>query len=50
VGIGYKPLQSANYHDSHSHSYEQSGVLAGLVGFGMVCIGYVWLGNHSGQL
>jgi hypothetical protein len=41
VGIGYKPLQSVNYHDSHAHSYEWSGVLRGLVGFGMVWIGYV---------
>jgi hypothetical protein len=27
VGIGYKPLQSVNYHDSRAHSYERSGVL-----------------------
>jgi hypothetical protein len=50
VGIGYKPLQGVNYHDSHAHSYEQSGVLTGLVGFGMVWIGYVCMGNRSGQL
>jgi hypothetical protein len=41
VGTGYKPLQSVNYHDSHTHGYERSGVLAGLVGFGMVWIDYV---------
>jgi hypothetical protein len=28
VDIGYKPLQSVNYHDSHAHGYERSGVLA----------------------
>jgi hypothetical protein len=50
VGIGYKPLQSVNYHDSRAHGYEWSGVLTGLVGFGMVLIGYVWMGNRSGQL
>jgi hypothetical protein len=50
VGIGYKPLHSVNYHDSRAHGYERFGVLAGLVGFGMVCIGYAWMGNHSGQL
>jgi hypothetical protein len=50
VGIRYKPLQSVNYHDSHAHGYEWSGVLTGLVGFGMVWIGCVWLGNHSGYL
>jgi hypothetical protein len=36
VGIGYKPQQSVNYHDSCAHGYERSGVLIGLVGFGMV--------------
>jgi hypothetical protein len=50
VGTGYKPLQSVNYHDSCALSYEQSGVLTGLVGFEMVWIGYVWMGNCSGQL
>jgi hypothetical protein len=50
VGTGYKPLQSVNYHDSRAHGYERSGVLAGLVGFGMVCIGFVLLVNCSGQL
>jgi hypothetical protein len=50
MGIGYKPLQSVNYHDSHALGYERSGVLTGLVGFEMVWIYYVWMGNHSGQL
>jgi hypothetical protein len=50
MGTGYKPLQSVNYHDSHALGYEWSGVLKGLVGFEMVWIGYVWMGNHSGQL
>jgi hypothetical protein len=50
VGKGYKPLQSVNYHDSHAHGYEWSGVLTRLVGFMMVWIGYVWMGNRSGQL
>jgi hypothetical protein len=50
VGTGYKPLQSLNYHDSRALSYEHSGVLTGLVGFGMIWIGYVWMGNCSGQL
>jgi hypothetical protein len=50
VGIGYKPLQSVNYHDSRALGYEQSRVLTGLVGFEMVWIGYVWMGNRSGQL
>jgi hypothetical protein len=50
VGIGYKPLWSVNYHDTCAHGYERSGVLAGLVGFGMVWIGYAWMGNHNGQL
>jgi hypothetical protein len=36
MGTWYKSLQSVNYHDSHAHGYEQSGVIAGLVGFGMV--------------
>jgi hypothetical protein len=48
VGIGYKPLQSVNYHDSRAHGYERSVVLIGLVGFGMVWIGYVWMGHRSG--
>jgi hypothetical protein len=48
VGIGYKPLQSVNYHDSRAHGYERSVVLIGLVGFGMVWIGYVWVGHRSG--
>jgi hypothetical protein len=34
VGTGCEPLQSVNYHDSHAHGYDPSGVLAGLVGFG----------------
>jgi hypothetical protein len=50
VGIGYKPLQSVNYHDSRALGYERSGVLIGLVGFEIIWIGYVWMGNHSGQL
>jgi hypothetical protein len=50
VGTGYKPLQSVNYHDSHALGYERSGVLTRLLGFGMVWIGYVWMGNCSGQL
>jgi hypothetical protein len=50
VGTGYRPLQSVNYHDSCAHGYERSGVLTGLVGFEMVWIGYVWMGNHNGQL
>jgi hypothetical protein len=50
VGTWYKPLQSVNYHDSHALGYERYEVLTGLVGFDMVWIGYVWLGNHSGQL
>jgi hypothetical protein len=28
-------MQSVNYHDSRAHGYEQSGVLVGLVGFGL---------------
>jgi hypothetical protein len=40
MGTGYKPLQSVNYYDSRAHSYERSGVLAGLVGFGMLWISY----------
>jgi hypothetical protein len=39
LGTGYKPLQSVNYHDSRALGYERSGVLTGLVGFGMVWIG-----------
>jgi hypothetical protein len=27
VGTGCKPLHSVNYHDSHAHCYEQSGIL-----------------------
>jgi hypothetical protein len=50
VGTGSKPLWSVNYHDSHAYGYERSGDLTGLVNFGMVWIGYVWMGNHSGQL
>jgi hypothetical protein len=50
VGTEYKPLQSVNYHDSRALDFERSGVLTGLVGFEMVWIGYVWMGNHSGQL
>jgi hypothetical protein len=50
VGVGYKPLQSVNYHDSRALGYERSRVLTGLVGFEMVWIGYVWMGNRSGQL
>jgi hypothetical protein len=41
VGTRYKPLKSVNYYDSHAHGYEWSGLLAGLVGFGMVWFGYV---------
>jgi hypothetical protein len=50
IGIVYKPLQSVNYHYSRAHGYERSGVLARLVGFRMVWIGYDWLVNCSGQL
>jgi hypothetical protein len=50
VGIGYKPLQSVNYDDSRALGYEWSRVLTGLVGFKMVWIGYVFIGNRSGQL
>jgi hypothetical protein len=50
VGIAYKPLQSVNYHDSRALGYERSGVLTGLVEFEMVWIGYVWMGNRSGEL
>jgi hypothetical protein len=50
VGTRYKPLQSVNYHDSRAHDYDRSGVLTRLVGFEMVWIGYVWMGNRSGQL
>jgi hypothetical protein len=50
MGTGYKPLQSVNYLDSCALGYERSGVFAGLVGFGMVWIGYVWMVNRSGQL
>jgi hypothetical protein len=41
VDTGYKSLQSVNHHDSRAHGYEWSGILTGLVGFGMVWIGYV---------
>jgi hypothetical protein len=50
VGTGYKNLQSVNYHDSRAHSYERSVVLTGLVGLGLVWIGYFSMGNSSGQL
>jgi threonine/homoserine efflux transporter RhtA len=50
MGTGYKPLQSVNYYDSRAHGYERFGVLTGLVDFGMVWIGYLWMGNCSGQL
>jgi hypothetical protein len=50
VGTGYKPLQSVNYDDSRALGYEWSGVLTRLVGFEMVWIGYVWMGNCCGQL
>jgi hypothetical protein len=50
MGTEYYPLQSVNYHDSRAHSYERSRVIAGLVDFGMILIGYVWLVNCSGQL
>jgi hypothetical protein len=50
MGTGYKPLLSVNYHDSHALGYERSGFLTGLVGFEMVWMGYVWMGNHSGKL
>jgi hypothetical protein len=33
MGIGCKPLQSVNYHDSRALGYERSGVIVGLVGF-----------------
>jgi hypothetical protein len=49
----YKPLQGVNYHKplhDTNLDYEQSGVLARLVGFGMVLIYYVWLGNQSRYL
>jgi hypothetical protein len=47
VGTGHKPLQSVNCYNSRAHDYEWSGILAGLVGFGMVLVGYVWLVNLS---
>jgi hypothetical protein len=50
VGTGYKPLQSVNYRDRCALGYEWSVVLTWLVGFEMVWIGYVWMGNRSGQL
>jgi hypothetical protein len=50
MGIGYKPLQSVNYYDSHALGFERSRVLTELVGFEMVWIGFVRMGNHSGQL
>jgi hypothetical protein len=41
VGIGYKPLQSVNYHDSRALGYKRSGVLTGLVGWlGLVMSGW----------
>jgi hypothetical protein len=49
VSIGYKPLQSVNYHDSRAHKYKRSGILAGLVVLGWFWIGYVWLVNHNGN-
>jgi hypothetical protein len=36
MDIGYKFLQSVNYHDSRALGYERSRVLTGLVGFEMV--------------
>jgi hypothetical protein len=33
MGIGYKPLQIINYHDSRAHNYEWSEIHVGLVGF-----------------
>jgi hypothetical protein len=50
MGSRYKPLHSVNYHDSLALGYERSRVLTGLVGFEIVWIGYVWMGNRSGQL
>jgi hypothetical protein len=50
MGIVYRPLQSINYHGSRALGYEWSGVLTGLAGFRMAWIGYVWMGNCSGQL
>jgi hypothetical protein len=50
VGTGYKHLQSVNYHGSRALGYEQTRVLTGLVEFEMVWIGYVWMGDRSGQL
>jgi hypothetical protein len=44
VDTGYKPLQSVNNHDSCAHGYEWSGILIGLVGFGMVWFGLVMSG------
>jgi hypothetical protein len=41
MGIGHKPLQSINYYNNHAHGYKWSGILAGLVGFGMVLVGCV---------
>jgi hypothetical protein len=49
MGTGYKPLQSVNYYDSRAHGYKRSRVLIGLVGCGMVYIGYVWLGITLGS-
>jgi hypothetical protein len=43
-------MQSVNYHDSRALGYERSRVLTGLVGFGIVWIGYVWMRNRNGQL
>jgi hypothetical protein len=36
VGKDVQPLQSINYHDSHSHGHERHGPLTRLVGFGWV--------------
>jgi hypothetical protein len=44
MGTGYKPQQNVNFHDIHARGYERSGVLIGLVGFGMVWIGLVMSG------
>jgi hypothetical protein len=45
MGIRYKHVQSVNYHDSHAHGYERSGVHTRLVGFGMI-----WIGCLDGKL
>jgi Na+/melibiose symporter-like transporter len=46
MGTGYKPLQSVNYHDSRAHGYERSGVIVGLVGFGMAFVGVFFTGKN----